>query len=209
MYTEDTLLGAVQKNAKGVATRIQDLGRAAAAAVKGNSRAAAIERFSQFAPDDQEALTDQRAQFTDETAFATKSSAGASVRIFNTDDSIEPGKNNIAKAKLETGFVVTHIQVLSGINASYTSADMGIIAEEVAKGSFTLKVDGTELIRRGSMRKFDTTGRTDVQQGMYALDNPKFIPAEKEIDFSIDFAATLSATTWFTVIFHGTAVRKS
>jgi hypothetical protein len=156
-------------------------------------------RIGMLPPDIQKGLTEKRLQLVDSFYYAVKvANAVNSVRMLLNTDTKAPGVGNIAFQKFDKDqwFLCTHIGLTSGVDASSLNASFGVIPIAVSNGDFEFKANGKYLMPKDtSLAIFNTTNRTDVDQGVYELDSPKWIEPQIDIIMDLRFSENTVANT--------------
>lgn len=176
-----------------------------------SSRGQAISRMGALPAHIQEGLANKRLQFSDTRFYFVKAAGGAtSVRMIETSDTKAAGTTNVDRGKLDKDnyFLLTGLILLSGVNADPKAASYGTIATAIANGDFEFKAAGNKYLlpKDTSTQVFDTNNRTDIENGLFKLDNPKWIEPQTEINFDIRFASAAAANTNLKLVLVGVSV---
>jgi hypothetical protein len=133
-------------------------------------------------------------------------------KMFKDDDKKVVGITNLSSAKMEKNqvMVATGIQLLSaegkGVSGEEKGLDYGVIADEIANGEFTLKVNGSEMIQKSSLLPFKTTDTMAQIKGFVELENPIVILSQVPIDLQIETGVACEEHTFVKVALYGSIV---
>lgn len=152
-------------------------------------------------------------RITDHVAYSVRSfSEKTQERVFKDDDKKIVGITNLSSAKMEKNqvMVVTGIQVLSAVGIGDAneekSLDYDVIADEIANGEFTFKVNGAEMIQKSSLVPFKTTDTLSQIKGFVELENPIVILSQVPVDLQIETAAACAENTFIRTSLYGSIV---
>lgn len=210
----DELLGAISRLAPAkrmeAMKKIVSKGIPAQGSGQQTSRDKAVNRIGSLPEHIKKGIASKALQLSDALYYVVKPAGGAaSVRMFEASDVKTPGITNVNGGKLEKDawFLLTHIGLLSGVNAIPAQTAFAPIATFIRNGDMEFKANSKYLLPKDvSCNVFDTTGRTDVDQGFLLLDSPKWIEPQIDISCEIRFAAALAANTNIKLVLKGQSV---
>ena len=167
-------------------------------------------RFGQLPKEIRDGLLKKRLQLVDQRYYVVKEvTSKSNIDMIQGTDQKAVGLANWSSAKLEkdSWFIVTAIKAVYDVNAEKESADFDLIPPFIRNGEFELEAGGKKLLPLQDAEVFHTKNRTDVEIGVYKLENPKIIEPQVEIKMPFKFSATAGATVcWLRVTFIGTGV---
>lgn len=175
------------------------------------SRGQAMSRLGALPKEIQQGLVQKKLQLVDTRFYFVKAAnAVTSVRMIETSDTKAVGVTNVDRGKLDKDnyFLLTGLILLSGVNASPLAASFGTVATTIANGDFEFKCSGNKYLlpKDSSCQVFDTNNRTDIENGLFKLDNPKWIEPQAEINFDIRFPVATAANTNIKLVMVGVSV---
>jgi len=177
-----------------------------------NSRSKMMRLLHLFPKDIQDGLLNRRLQLVDTSYYFVKNVGGVkNIKMILDTDNKAAGLGNVSKQKLEKDnhFGLTDIILLAGVGATVGDPVFDIIPHEIMNGDFECKINGGKYITPASRipcSVFDTTGRNDIQRGLWPLHNPKAAEAEQAMEFNIDFALPAAGNTWLKLELKGSSV---
>lgn len=176
-----------------------------------SDRGQAIARLGGLHPDIQKGLAGKRLQLADTRFYAVKvPGAALTLRMLESADTKAPGVTNINNGKLEKDnwFLLTGIRLLSGVEADPKNASYSTIEKAITNGDFEFKAGGNKYLlpKDTSCQDFDTSNRTDIEDGLFRISNPKWIEPMVDIEFNLRFSQACAANTNIKVVFHGVSV---
>lgn len=210
----DELLGAISRLAPAkraeAMKKIVSKGIPSQGSAQQTSRDKAVNRIGSLPPHIKKGIGSKSLQLSDAFFYVVKPAGGlATVRMFEASDVKAAGITNVNGGKLEkdSWFLLTHIGLLSGVNPIPAQTAFAPIATFIRNGDMEFKANGKYLLPKDiSCNVFDTTGRTDVDQGLLLLDSPKWIEPQIDMTCDIRFAAPLVANTNIKLILKGQVV---
>ena len=175
------------------------------------SRGAAMSRMGALPKEIQNGLVQKRLQFADTRFYFVKAAGGATqVRMITSADVKDPGTTNVNNGKLEKDnyFLLTGLILLSGVNADPKAAAYDTIALAIANGDFEFKAAGNKYLlpKDTSCQVFDTNNRTDIENGLFKLDSPKWIEPQVDIEMNIRLSQAAAANTNIKLVLVGASV---
>jgi len=177
---------------------------------RGSSRNEVFARLELLPQNIRQALTNKTMQLSDGYYYVAKAAGGLStIEMFNSSDVKAPGVGNIGNAKLETDryFLLSAIAVLSGVDPAIISTDFDSIPLSIRNGEMEFYTDKSHFVLpKTSMEVFNTDKRSNIQKGVYMLDNPKLIVPQIELRMRLSFSQALAANTNIKVMLLGTHV---
>lgn len=190
---------AVQKIAKNVPITLQ----------RGSRNEMEI-RFGQLPKEIRDGLLKKRLQLVDQRFYVVKEiTSKSSVDIIVGTDQKAVGLANLATGKIEKDqwFILTAIKIGYAVSATKESAEFGLPAAFIKNGEFEMEAGNKKIVPLIDAEAFNTTGRSDLEIGVYKLENPKMIEPQVEIKMPFKFATSAGASVcWLKVTFIGTSV---
>lgn len=179
------------------------------------SRAEMEKFFGELPQAIKDSLVKGEQRLADTIIYSIKPVNSKTIKMFETQDDKEVGLRNISNGKLPSkqAFLVSGIQVLVGVAADATKDS--IIAAEykgielfpaMANGESNLKANKKQLVPETSNAIFRTAGYSFVPVGFYKLANPRLIPDEVQIEYTIELGSTqgIAPNTYVYVAMYGT-----
>ncbi len=158
-------------------------------------------------------------QIVDQELYAVRAIGGQQqVEILQNADDKEVGRTNVNARKLEKDapFLCTALVVTSGIGATGDNSigDIGAtgfsrMPYALMNGEFSLEVGKKSLISDMAMEVFNTRNMSNVREGYYKLENPKWIEPQTEIIFEVKTPVAADPKTYIKVQFVGATVAKA
>lgn len=183
---------------------------AAAVGTSATPRDEAMKRLGALPAEIRKALAEKRLQLADSIYYVVKAAGGQTeIRMFTNDQTKVPGISNISKQQLEKDnfFLCTGLILLAGVDADPKLAAFDTIPKQVANGDFEFKNGGHYLLPKDtSCQLFDTAQRTDIDNGLLRLHNPKWIEPQADIDFNVRFSGALAVNTNLKLLLVGASV---
>jgi hypothetical protein len=175
------------------------------------ARDEAMKRIGALPAEIRNGLANKRLQLVDARYYVVKDVANGSttVRMLASTDDKGPGVGNIAKQQLDKDFffLCTGIILLSGVAADPMNCAFDTIEKGIANGDFTFRANGKYLMPKDqSCSVFDTSNRTDIENGLFKFANPKWIEPQVDIDFDIRFSQALTNDTNIRLVLVGATV---
>lgn len=175
------------------------------------SRGQAMSRMGALPVEIQRGLVEKRLQFADTRFYVVKAAnAVTSIRMIQSSDVKAPGVTNINNGKLEKDnyFLLTGLILLSAVAADPLNAAFDTVALAIANGDFEFKAAGNKYLlpKDSSCQVFDTNNRTDIENGLFKLDNPKWIEPQVDIEMNIRFSQATAANTNLKFVMVGVSV---
>jgi len=177
--------------------------------LESNSRAELQKRVGLLPANIRKELMEKRLQFSDARYYVVKDIAGkSSIKMFQNQDTKAPGTGNVNGQQLEKDyyFLLSGLILLSGVDPVKEQVSFDIIPDIIRNGEFEFKAAKKTIIPNTSCEIFDTSGRDDLEKGLFKLDNPKLIEPQTDIELNVEFAAQAPASTWMKAILVGTVV---
>jgi hypothetical protein len=159
----------------------------------------------------QKAIIQGRLQVVDYKIYNVKAVGGLSNKeLWESQDVKVYGLTNVNNRMLEANkwFLMTGIQLLSGVNANAKATSFGIADSNILNGEFELMVGSTILIPRISCKVFDTHDKNNSFIGFYKF-SPQWIAPQTEIKPQIWTAASITADTNVKIVVHGATIEKN
>ena len=157
-------------------------------------------------------------QILDYTAYGTRMIGGqTSAEILHNADDKEVGRTNVNARKLEKDqfFLCTGVVMTSGVGAAgdNTIADLGNVTfgrmpAPMLNGEFSLEVGKKVLIAETPMEVFNSRNQSNVREGYFKLDNPKWIDPQAEIVCEVKLPVAAAAKTYIKVQLEGAVLSK-
>lgn len=159
-------------------------------------RKAFLARINMLSPQIQKALLEDRAGFSDFSAYCVADSEGNRTRVFMEDSKIKTGISNLSEAKLKK----SRPMLVDTIHIYYSTSttEGGSLPEAfepetfslgLMNGEFELNIDGANVIPRTPISDFVTvfsadsaTGDNTRPYGSLKLKNPILIPPQVVIE---------------------------
>lgn len=200
------------------------------------SRFELIKRIKYIKPEIRNELIHGHKHLAETALMVTKSaSQTTSVKMLVDSDDKTTGYCMINAGKLEADewFMLTGIQLLSGVHASSATLSKANVAEtafgplqkQIRSGQFEFKANGQTLIPECNNEVFcgsygatltdanSTNGYSYAYGlpsgspvGYYELENPKLIEPQKKMEFNVEWAESSTQYTFLMLIFHGTRI---
>lgn len=184
------------------------------AASKG-SRAEMEKHFAELPAHIREGLTKGELRLADTVIYSIKPVTSKTIKLFETQDDMEKGLRSISNAKLQRSqaLLVSGIVMLAGVAADSTKDKViGTAFDKIesipalANGEFSLKANKKQIVPDTSNNVFKTSNMNMVPIGYYKLANPRIIPDDVLIEFTIELGSMegIAAHTHVFVGLHGT-----
>lgn len=159
----------------------------------------------------QNAIMQGRLQVVDYKIYNVKPvGAQSNKELWESQDVKVYGMTNVNNRMLEANkwFLMTGIQILSGVNANPKAATFSIADTNILNGEFELMVGSSILIPRISCKVFDTRGKGDSFIGFYKV-TPQWIAPQTEIKPQLWTFAPIVADSNVKIIIHGATIEKN
>jgi len=159
----------------------------------------------------QNAIMQGRLQVVDYKIYNVKPVGGQSNKeLWESQDVKVYGMTNVNNRMLEANkwFLMTGIQILSGVNANPKAAVFSTSDVNILNGEFELMVGSSILIPRISCKVYDTRGKSDSFIGFYKV-TPQWIAPQTEIKPQLWTFAPITADTNVKIIIHGATIEKN
>lgn len=210
---QEALLGAIAKlpAAQKQAAMVKFLKPKATNQTNLSARGEAMIRLGALPAEIRQGLATKRLQMADTRFYVVKpAGAATTLRMIAPADTKAPGVTNIDRGKLEKDnyFLLTGIMLLSGVEAQPLAASFNTIEKGIANGDFEFTAAGNKYLlpKDSAAHVFDTSNRTDIENGLFKLDNPKWIEPQVDIEFNLRFSQALVANTNVKLILVGASV---
>lgn len=189
---------------------VQKIAKNVPVALKRGSRNEMELRFGQLPKEIREGLLKKRLQLVDQRFYVVKEiTSKSSIDVIVGTDQKAVGLANIANGKLEKDnwFILTAIKIGYAISATKESAEFGLPTAFIKNGEFELEAGNKKLLPAIDAEVFNTTTRSDIEIGVFELQNPKLIEPQVEIKMPFKFAASAGASVcWLKITFIGTSI---
>ncbi|HYG53124.1 MAG TPA: hypothetical protein VD905_19630 [Flavobacteriales bacterium] len=179
------------------------------------SRAEMEKHFAELPDHIREGLLKGELRLADTVIYSIKPVLGLTTKFFETQDDMEKGLRSVSNAKLQRGqaLLVSGIIMLAGVSADATKAKVIGTAYDkietfpaIANGEFSLKANKKQIVPDTSNNVFKTSNMNMVPIGYYKLANPRIIPDDVQIEFTMELGSmeAIAANTHVFVGLHGT-----
>lgn len=169
-------------------------------------------RMGMLPEDIQRSLTSGDLQIVDHQFYTIKKiNTNSNAELMVNSDVAVVGLTNMNQRKLEANrfFLLTGIQLLSGVGADEKAVAYDKAVANILNGEFELAIGDKIIVPRMSCSAFDSGNRTDIPTGYYKLDNPKMIASQTEIKPELWTPAANAENTCVKLVLWGVYTQKN
>jgi hypothetical protein len=201
---QEALLGALRR--MGPVRGMRAMQRMTAVAASRGSRAEMEKNFAELPPHIKQGLKKGELRLADTIVYSIKPITSKTVKIFETQDDKETGLRSISNAKLPrnqallvSGIVMLVANPVDATKDKVLGANFDRIENmpAIANGEWSLKANKKVIVPEGtSTNVFKTLGMTNVPVGYYKLANPRLIPDDLLIEFTVELGSMEGLSTY-------------